>query len=148
MRNLDDFPFQMRLPVTWGEMDAFGHVNNTVYFRYFETARIKYFEEIGLGEMLSGSGLGPILAETSCKYLKPLFYPDNLTIGTRVAAMGTSSIVMDHILVSAKVGLAAYGQAVVVVYDYDRAGKAPIPEHVKSAIMGLEGEAWDQRGGK
>lgn len=138
MGDLSKFQFQVGLPVTWGEMDAFGHVNNTVYFRYFETARIKYFEEIGLTEMLSSVGIGPILADTSCKYQKPLFYPDNLTVGTRVISMGNSSIVMEHLVVSDKVGVAAYGQAVVVIYDYDKAMKTAIPDFVRSAILKLE----------
>jgi len=139
MLDLSEFQFQMSLPVTWGEMDAFGHVNNTVYFRYFETARIKYFEEIGLTEMLSSSGIGPILAETSCKYQKPLFYPDTLTVGARVVSMGNSSIVIEHLVVSDKVGVAASGQAIVVIYDYNKAVKTAIPDHVRSAIKKMEG---------
>ncbi|MHA2239162.1 MAG: acyl-CoA thioesterase, partial [Candidatus Hodarchaeales archaeon] len=48
MRTLKEFPVTVQIPVAWGDMDSFGHVNNTKFFKYFETARIKYFEEIGL----------------------------------------------------------------------------------------------------
>src|SRR5687767_1167703 len=52
----------VEIPVQWGDMDAFGHVNNTVYFRWFESARIAYFEKIGLNERMRRDRKGPILA--------------------------------------------------------------------------------------
>src|SRR4051812_27249954 len=54
----------VEIPVAWGDMDAFGHVNNTVYFRWFESARIAYFEKIGLNERMKRDKKGPILART------------------------------------------------------------------------------------
>ena len=61
---LEGFPVIVEFPVAWGEMDALGHVNNIVYFRYFETARIAYFERVKLLELMEKTGIGPILAST------------------------------------------------------------------------------------
>ncbi len=56
-----EFPVVLAIPVAWGDMDAMGHVNNTVYLRYFESARIAYFERVGFLEEMASSGVGPIL---------------------------------------------------------------------------------------
>ena len=80
-----DWPVTVRVPVAWGEMDAFGHVNNVVYFRYFETARIACFERIGYTESMREHQIGPILAHTECRFRLPLEYPDTITAATRVS---------------------------------------------------------------
>jgi len=77
MENLmDGYPVVIEVPVAWGEMDAFGHVNNIVYFRYFESARLAYFYKLDLIDMMTKTGIGPILASTSCRFKIPLTYPD------------------------------------------------------------------------
>ena len=81
---LDGYPVVIDVPVAWGEMDAFRHVNNIVYFRYFESARMECFLRIGLVDLLERTGVGPILASTSCRFRFPLTYPDAVAIGTRI----------------------------------------------------------------
>ena len=78
------------ISVQWGDMDAFGHVNNARFFTWFETARIAYFREIGLPSDLAG-GIGPILAHTGCDYLSPVEYPAELLVGARATRLGGSS---------------------------------------------------------
>ena len=73
---LSDFPLVIELPVVWGDMDAYGHVNNIIYFRYFESVRIAYFEQMEFGEYKEKTGIGPILAQTSFRFKIPLTYPD------------------------------------------------------------------------
>ena len=68
---LVDYPIVVEISVAWGDMDAFQHVNNTAYFRYFENARIVYFDKIGIIDMLRQTGIGPILGSTSCTYKLP-----------------------------------------------------------------------------
>src|SRR5690242_9497211 len=92
---LAGFPAAIRLPVQWGDQDAFGHVNNTVYFRWFESARIKYLERIDLSEQSSDT-LGPILAAVSCNYRRQVKYPDHVVIGARITRLGRSSMSMTY----------------------------------------------------
>ncbi len=75
---LADYPVRLPITVQWGDMDAFQHVNNVVYFRWFESARMRLFEAIGF----TGSDVvGPILHSTSCRYRAPIYYPDALVAG-------------------------------------------------------------------
>ncbi len=83
---LADFPVTIELPVQWGDQDAFGHVNNTVYFRWYESARIAYFERLEMADQNSSLGLGPILAAIGSNYRRQVRFPDRVIIGSRVAA--------------------------------------------------------------
>mgnify|MGYP006284439147 FL=1 len=68
---LQNYPVVIELPILWGHMDAFQHVNNIMFFRFFESARIAYFERIGFLDTMERTGIGPILASTRCKYISP-----------------------------------------------------------------------------
>ena len=65
---LDGHPLVLAWPVQWGDQDAFGHVNNVVYFRWMESARLEYFRQAGLGTAQSNTGMGPILASITCDW--------------------------------------------------------------------------------
>ncbi len=118
-------------------MDSFGHVNNIYYLRYFETARIRFFEEIGLLQYLKERGIGPILAETSCRFRQPVFYPDTLTVGARIKSIGKTSFIMEFSVISDALGLAASGEARMVIYDYKASKKTDIPDHIKEKLSTL-----------
>jgi len=141
LKNINEFPVQVRFPIAWGEMDIFDHVNNVNYYRYFENARIKYFYEIGIFEMKKKTGIAPVLAETKCKYLQSLTYPDNLVVGTRVRSVGQTSFIMEYLIVSEKVGVAAAGEGVLVMYDFNTSQKISVPAEIKTAIKKLEKRA-------
>jgi len=133
------YSVKISVPVAWGEMDAFGHVNNIMYFRYFESARIEYFDYANVMDDMKEGGVGPILAQTSCRYKKPVTYPDNLTVQVRVKSMGTSSFVMEQSIVSEKWGEeVAIGDAVIVMINYNTGKKTPIPHEVRQRIAALE----------
>lgn len=132
---LNDFSVVVQLPVVWGEMDAFGHVNNTVFFRYFETARLAYFERIAFGETANPTDIGPILASTSCRFRRPLRYPDTIHVGARVSAIDEDRFTMEYQIYSETQGdIAAKGEGVIVSYDYSAQRKAPLPEDVRQRI--------------
>ncbi len=135
---LADFPIKIQLKVAWGEMDAFGHVNNTVYFRYFESARIKYFDEVQIDQLQDNVDVGPILAQTACQFQKALTYPDTIWVGVKVVSMGRSSFVMEHKIISEKIGEAAVGQGVVVMFNYKTGQKAPISDKMRAAVKAFE----------
>ena len=137
---LADYPVVVETPVAWGEMDAFGHVNNIVYFRYFETARIAYFEKLNVPEFLGRDPIGPILAETTCQYRAALSYPDTVSIGARVMSIGEDRFVMRYAVFSHRLGrLAAEGEGTMVCYDYRQNRKAAVPEKLRRRIEEVEG---------
>ena len=134
---LDGYPITVDVVVAWGDMDAFGHVNNTVFFRWFETARIAFLEAIGFTAG-GDRGIGPILASTSCRFRRPVTYPDTVTVGVRVDDVQTDRFTHRYRVVRAGTGeIVAEGEGVVVAYDYGAGHKAPIPADVRRAIEHL-----------
>lgn len=126
-------------PVWWGELDAFQHVNNTEYFRFFEHARIAYFDRVGWGEIMATEKIGPILAHTDCRFRIPLDYPDTVSIGTRAVDLSDGGFVMEYKVASHRHGaLAAEGTGRIVSFDYEKGIKAPIPDGVHAQIRALE----------
>jgi acyl-CoA thioester hydrolase len=138
MKQLKDYPVVFDLPVQWGDQDAFNHVNNVVYLRWCETARIYYLERIGLWGMLRTSGIGCILAHLDCNYRQPVAFPDTVHIGARVTKIGNSSFQMEHVIFSDALGLVADADSTLVVYDYNLKKSCPMPEEIRAAITALE----------
>ncbi len=139
---LADYPTVIDIPLAWGEMDAFGHVNNIVYLRYFESSRIAYFEPLGILEAMAASGIGPILAETRCRYRLPLTHPDTVAVGARIVELAADRFLMHHRVVSHRHGkLAAEGDALIVYYDYNAGAKTSLPADIAAQIREREGDA-------
>ncbi|HEV2150017.1 MAG TPA: thioesterase family protein [Longimicrobiaceae bacterium] len=136
---LEGFPVVVDIPVHWGEMDYFRHVNNTVFFRYFESARIAYLDRIGFRAERAEAGMGPILASTHARFRRPLTYPDTVRVGARTTEVGEDRFTMEYRLVSTEQrAVAAEGGGVLVSFDYAAGRKAPLPEGVRTAIRRLE----------
>lgn len=138
---LEDYPVCIELPVQWGEMDSYGHVNNSVYFRYFETARMHYFDRLKFQEVMDTEGVGPILAHTECRFRLPLTHPDSVLIGACIGEIGEDRFRMDYRVVSrAHARVAAEGTARVVSFDYRANVKAPLPVSIRERIAALQGD--------
>ncbi len=125
--------------VNWGDMDAFGHVNNARYFTWFESCRTAYFLRLGL-KMDRPSSLGPIVARLSCDYIAPVLFPANLTCGVRVVKIGNTSFTMAYGLWHTENPgpLCARGESVVVLLDYETNQKIRVPDDIRRAIDELE----------
>jgi acyl-CoA thioester hydrolase len=142
--HLSEFPVVISVPLHWGDQDSFGHVNNTIYLRWCETARVEYLRRIGLW-MISTEGIGPILASISCDYRRPLTYPDTVEVGARVTRIGNSSFRMEHRVLSlGQKVVAAEVHSTIVVLDYQRQKAVPLPEAVRSAIEKIEGRTFER----
>lgn len=136
---LSGFPVVIELPVLWGEMDSYRHVNNAVYFRYFESARLEYFKRLGWFDYEQQTGIGPILAATQARFRKPLTYPDTIRVGAHVSALAEDRFTMDHVIVSQRLGtVAAEGQGTIVTFHYGQGTKVPIPDELRRRIAELE----------
>lgn len=135
---LADFPVVIDIPVAWGDMDAFQHVNNTVYFRWFETARIAFFQQVGWLSDGGPPGVGPILAKTSCAFRRPTTFPDTVRVGAAFTDLGDDRFTMTYRAVSLAQGaVVAEGDGRIVSFDYPHGVKAPVPAHVVAAMKAL-----------
>jgi len=136
---MKNYPVSIDCAIKWGEMDALGHVNNTVYFRYFEDVRIEYFKELGLEAVTSDQEMGPILAQINCQFLMPVAYPDQLTIGVWVARIGNTSLQMDYEIYSKQhQQVVALGSSVIVMINYQTGAKIPVSDQLRSKIQDLQ----------
>jgi acyl-CoA thioester hydrolase len=120
-------------------MDALGHVNNAIYFRYVESGRIAYFDAIGAAAGLSGGGEGPILADIQCSFIGQLRHPAQIDIGTRTAKIGTKSFTVEAgIFLAGDDTPVATSKAVVVWFDYVNQQTAPLPDDLRQRVLELE----------
>ena len=138
-RLFNEYPVVLQQDVIWGDIDAFGHVNKSVYFRHFEDARIAYFDRIGVHEIKAELNIGPILATTHADFKLPLEYPDRIHIVGRCSILGPKKFNMYHTVYSERFdAIAAQGEALLVYYDYDKGASCEIPEGIITAIGALE----------
>ena len=135
---LEGWPVRCEADVAWGQMDAFGHVNNTVYFRWFEDVRILLLRDVGWLEAMEATGVGPILARTQCVFRAPLAWPDRVTVAAKVDDLAVDRFTMKYRLVSHQAGVvAAEGDGRIVSFDYRANAKAPIPKGVFARLEAL-----------
>jgi len=128
--------FELEMPIRWGDMDAMGHVNNTVYFRYMEQLRISWFDTLGFRPEPAGEG--PLIVNASCTFLRELQYPGTVLARQYVGAMGRSSFetFVDMLRTDDPQTVYAQGAAKVVWVDYSKHKSAPLPEFARQAILG------------
>ena len=134
-----DLVLSIQVPVAWGEQDLFGHVNNVVYFRYFETVRMHYLERIGILRSYKEVGHGVILASTRCDFRKPIAWPQLLTVHAGTTHIGTTSFTMPYMIHDEIGEVIAEGTSVQVMYDHRKGTKIPVPVTVREAITALRG---------
>ena len=136
---LNDFVVTYEFPVDWGQMDSFQHVNNIYYFRYFENARFAYFQKVGLDELLKTKKIGPILAQTSCRFRRPITFPDTIIVGARVKELTPERFIHEYKIVSRKQNaVVAYGEADIVAYDYTKLAKTTYPKAIQDRIRKID----------
>jgi len=133
------FPVKVKIPVQWGDMDAFGHVNNTVYFKYFETARLAYFNAVGVMEDIQADQLGPILAETNAQFKRALVYPDQVMVGANVLENHEFGFLMKYGIYSEQQQtITTLGTGRIVMIDYSSGKKVKPSTNLLLAISELQ----------
>lgn len=126
----------LNVPVSWGDMDALGHVNNTIYLRWFESARILWWERLDSNAALYAEGIGPILARTTIDYRRPVKYPDTIEVRVTTLRVGGKSVTLGYRVTSASQGgaVVAEGETVVVLFDYRRGEAIAIEPQLRSRM--------------
>ena len=121
----------------WMDNDIYGHVNNVVYYSWFDTAVNGYLIEQGALDIHAGEVIGLVI-ETQCNYHAPLAFPDTVDAGLRVAHLGRSSVRYEvGLFSSANEQTAASGHFVHVYVDRQTRRPVPLPEALKSALETL-----------
>ena len=122
------------IPIRWGDMDAMAHVNNTIYFRYMEIARLDWLFKVGAG--VGASGEGPIVINAFCNFLRQLEFPGDVRVTTFVANPGRTSVESYHALERTDEPGVVYaeGGARMVWTDYAAKRSAPMPDWFRALV--------------
>jgi acyl-CoA thioester hydrolase len=140
---LADFPVVIRIPIQWGDLDVYGHVNNVVYLKWFEAARAAYAMRVGVEILSRSRGVGAILASIHCNYRRPLAYPGEVLSAVRVTRVSVGSVTLEYLVADARTGVSvADGDSQVVLYDYTTEQPVPVPDQIRAAVEQLEGKSF------
>ena len=129
------FVHEMNLPIRWGDMDAFGHVNNTVYFRYMEQARIEWITSLGYS--FSSGDESMLMINGFCNFHQQLAYPGELILKTYIGTIGRTSmdIYTSMALTTQPDSMVAVGGATMVWVDLQSGKSAPWPDHLLNKLV-------------
>jgi len=132
------FPSKLELRIDWSEMDLFGHVNNVMYFKYIQASRVNYWEISGLVKAFDEGGIGPILANTTCRFIRPLHYPGTITIQAEIEFMKNTSFGIHHQILNEASEIATEAHDVIVYFDFNKNEKTELPAAFRESVTKLE----------
>lgn len=127
--------FDMKMPLRWGDMDALGHVNNIMYFRFFETVRLAWFEQLGY-EPLGEGEEGLVIVDNHAEYLVPVVYPAELQVRMGGHSPGRSSFVSTYTITVGDT-LTTRGSSRIVWVNNREMKSKPLPEKILQ-LLGSE----------
>jgi len=135
----NDFNVTAEFKTHWGDEDSARHVNNLVYLRWAETARVIYFEAMGMDASFAGDVAGPILAWQDCKYIFPMTHPDTAFVGVRCVEVLDDRFFLETAIFSkAHDRIAAITKQSIVPYNYAKLAKVPLPAQWREGIRLVE----------
>ncbi|AIF52984.1 thioesterase family protein [Pelosinus sp. UFO1] len=135
---MNDFSTKLELRIDWSEIDLFEHVNNVAISKYIQSARVNYLETIGLMQLQSETKKGPILVSTTCQFRKPLFYPGQVSIYSKVEFIKNTSFGIKHIIYNEQNEISAEAQDIIVFFDFNNNAKLIIPNEIREKIETVE----------
>ena len=127
----------IQINIDWADLDLFGHVNNVVIFRYVQTARVRFCEEIGLSSV-DENKMSFMVASSQCQFLQPVRYPGKLQVVSETAWKKNTSFCIRHLLVNEKGIECARAEDVLVVYDHKKGTKLAITNELREALSAHE----------
>ena len=132
---LAQHPLVTEIPVAWGDRDALQHVNNVVYFRYFETARIDFFNRLFPLDALYKSGVGPVISENQARYKRPVTFPDTLLVSVSISDIQSDRFTMHYQVFSKQQqAITTLGSSVAVMFNFKTGQKAELPTELLAIL--------------
>ncbi len=135
-----EYSAEIDIRIDWSDMDSLGHVNNLAIMRYMQTAKVLFFEKLGMPPADETLDVRPIMASVSGQFRKQIFYPGKVRVLSRVTELKTTSIHMKHYVIDDADEVAAEGLDVLVMFDFKKNAKHPIPEELRKKIEAVEAE--------
>lgn len=116
------YPFPVKQQVLWGEMDAFNHINNVIYFRYFETGRVVFFNKTDLWKLFIDENIRIVVGKLECNYIREITHPAEIEIAVGIKKIGNASLTVHHKVVC-NGEIAAHGDGIIVA-THPQTGKS------------------------
>ncbi|WP_299495876.1 thioesterase family protein [uncultured Shewanella sp.] len=134
---LEQYPIHTQINVAWADMDALQHVNNVIYFKYFEIARIDFLSKINL--LKKDTMIGPVISENQAKYQHPVTFPDALLIGVTVSDIKQDRFILHYTTFSQKSQkITTIGWSKVVMFNFKTGEKAPLSPQLLNTLQQYE----------
>ncbi|NGM24031.1 acyl-CoA thioesterase [Roseomonas stagni] len=135
---LSDFPHHCAISTRWSDNDAYGHVNNVVFYSFFDTAVNRWLIAVGALDIAASNVVG-LVVETGCRYRKPVAYPQDIVVGMRLAKLGTTSVRYElAVFVAGEEEASAEGHFTHVYVSRQTGRPVPVPEHLRNALQALK----------
>ena len=138
-----DYHTQLKLRIDWADLDLFGHVNNVAFFKYIQAARVNYCEQIGLTSVNDATKLSFMVASSQCQFKKPLLYPGEVTVFTKVEWIKNSSMQLSYLIFDPAGDLVAQAADVIVIFDHHNKNKVVISAELRKTIERIEKKSFD-----
>ncbi len=123
---------KITLRIDWSEIDSFGHVNNVMFMKYVQAARLNFVDSIGLMKLHRTEKIGFMVAETNCQFKKELHFPGYVTVNTKIAFIKNTSFSLEHTITNSDEEIVAIAKDVLVVFDFTKNEKCLIPDSIKA----------------
>lgn len=131
------YPAYTQISTRWSDNDIYGHVNNSVYYFWFDTAVNEYLIKAGALDIHAGAVIG-LVVETGCAYFAPTAFPDTIHAGVRVDHIGTSSVrYAVGLFANHEDAAAAAGHFTHVYVDRDTRRPVPLPQDLRTALEAI-----------
>ena len=129
--------YEMVIPIRWGDMDAFGHVNNTLYFRFMEQCRIEWLEEV-FGPTIAGEE-GPVIVNAHCNFRRQMKYPASILVQMGAGHLGRTSVETTYVIRDAADEQIIYadGAAKIVWVDFKKEKSTALPVKLRQLLTSL-----------
>lgn len=137
------FPFRHSLPIQirFNDIDSLGHVNNTVYFSYFDLGKTSYFNQVATNPPVDGRAT-LVAANVNCDFIEPTRIDEKITVSTQVESIGHKSFKMLHAIENTETGkIKCLCAAIMVVVDITTGDTRPVPAEWRAAIAAHEGRS-------
>ncbi len=127
------------MPTRWGDADAIGHINNAMFMRYLESARLDYYSELLDLPVNRPTRQSTILAGIQIDFLGQVIHPTDLVVGTRISRLGNSSFDVDGVIFRVEEeSPVVVSKAFCVWFNYDENRSQPVPQAVREAVINYE----------
>ncbi len=136
---MEDYATSIKLRIDWSETDALGHINNLAIQKYTQTARVHLLEVAGLMQLYEMTKKGPIIASIKCQFRKPLFYPGEVFVYSKVGTIKNTSFEILHTVCNEKSETVAESTDIIVYFDFIKSHKLSIPDDIREKLENHKG---------